>query len=373
MAIEDVPDTIMELQGAGTEYEYQYGSYADMLEKQLAAIRNQAELEEKRSKEEGLLGTRNMAILNAALTGRGVVEGMRERYITQKINDAGGIGKQRETWDYDKESGFWGGVGRAVFGWQKGIHAIAAKGETTDDVITGKSSETIKENLDENGVSEELREINKDVDTNEPYPVEPSPILSEPTDGATGPISSAVYSEEALAEAIKLSNVEEGDPSTTELLSQYDTRDSFDKATDTITKKRKDAGDINAQEREFLSDKTLSRHGDTSEAVDDWIAREQTIVDESGAKSTVGTTVDRAKDQVKVLKSEGLMEKAHQDTTLSENVVSPSLNVSAMSSSDIDTATVNMNEQLNKLKDKALNTFLNQPIIDPLTDTGWHN
>ena len=157
------------------DYEYDYGSYGDLLDKQLAAIRTKAELKAEEAKADSLLGTRNMAVLNTALAGRDFLEKSRERYIMGKIKDEGGVGKQAEfisdeeyqalpeedrvglkqsedgqwfsgNWDYDKSKGFWSDVGRSITGWQAGVHAVAEKNLTMDD--QDEITNTVVENVD---------------------------------------------------------------------------------------------------------------------------------------------------------------------------------------------------------------------------------
>ena len=157
------------------EYEYDYGSYTDLLEKQLGAIAHKAQLEKEEEAETGLLGTRNMAILNLALTGRGVVEGAREKYIMNQMKDIGGKEAQfisdekydlmddidradyqksadgrwfKGDWEYDKgpESKL-KKIGNALIGWQQGIHKVATEGQGVQDVVSGKSEKVIEENV----------------------------------------------------------------------------------------------------------------------------------------------------------------------------------------------------------------------------------
>jgi hypothetical protein len=157
MANGDSTNILHEQVGASTgEYEYDYGSYADLLEKQLAAIKNRAQLEEEERKETGLLGTRNMAVLNLALTGRGVIESVREKYIMNQMQDMGDEAKfitnekyeslddvdkaiykksadgRWFTGDWQYSEGpdeKWKQIGNALIGWQQGIEKVIEGGE----------------------------------------------------------------------------------------------------------------------------------------------------------------------------------------------------------------------------------------------------
>jgi len=171
----NTPNILMEQTGATAgEYEYDYGSYGDLLEKQLAAIKAQAELKEKERAETSPLGTRNMAILNLALTGRGVVEGAREKYIMGQMTDMGKEAtyitdeKYKEMpkidqadyqksadgrwfkgdWEYEKgpESKL-RRIGNALIGWQQGIQKVATGGQGMDAVISGKAAETVEKTV----------------------------------------------------------------------------------------------------------------------------------------------------------------------------------------------------------------------------------
>ena len=89
----------------GEDYEYAQGSYLERLKEELAALRNQYELQREHEKETSLLGERNMAILNSALAARGTIQGMRDAHIA-KLKDSHG-GQANAGVFYDKENEVW--------------------------------------------------------------------------------------------------------------------------------------------------------------------------------------------------------------------------------------------------------------------------
>jgi len=338
MAIDDTPDLIGEQVGASAgEYEYDYGSYGNLLEKQLGAITAQAQLEEKERAETGLLGTRNMAILNLALTGRGVVEGAREKYIMNQMQDMGKeaqfISQEKynemtplDRADYQKSTdGRWfkadeGGnweyekgpksklkqLGNALIGWQQGIEKVATEGKGIDDIE--KSAKTIEKNvvpkIDEvvNGESNSDIVVTDDVvddgfaDT-DPYaevknptstipeitPTIPEVVEKKSSAGVIPEVTDKVFdSDIPAAKGTDLADIPEedlGDIPSDKAWENVNVKS----ATKNVTEKRIATGDLNIRGEEFLDNKVLKRHGNVSPEVDKWIEDKQQTKGKGGA------------------------------------------------------------------------------------------
>jgi len=329
MPTDDTPNILMEQTGATAgEYEYDYGSYGDLLEKQLEAITAQARLEEEERKETGALGTRNMAILNLALTGRGVVEGAREKYIMNEMDDMGDKAKfitnkkyklmdDLDRADYQKSAdgrwfkGDWEyekgpesklkRIGNALIGWQQGIKKVATGGQGMDAVINGKAAETVEQTvvakIDE-VVEEPVApivkpeaddEVDEDIVNDDIVePVEPvEPVLPEVSDKemdpdsivAAEPVEPIENYSSAMADIPK---EDLGDIKPDEAWENVNVKS----ATAKIKEKKIATGELNIQGEEFLSDDILKRHGNVSPEVDKWIEDKQQTKGKGGAMTS---------------------------------------------------------------------------------------
>jgi len=155
----------------GEDYEYVFGTYRQQLMEELELLNRQKELEDEHERKYGLLGERNMAILNTALSGRKMLEGFRDSYVNRMITDQGGIGNagvtfnketnqwedasgEAATWvsrDKIEEMGFWDNAKKDLLGWHSGIvkledgqHPTPVSKQTSSDKNT-ESAESKEE------------------------------------------------------------------------------------------------------------------------------------------------------------------------------------------------------------------------------------
>jgi len=169
----DVPDLIDEsaAQGAGSEYEYEGGFYLNMLQAQLAAMKQRWENYKEDKERTDPLSATNMGKINTALAFRGGVEAWRDKYIEDRIVKRGGITQMEDpnnpgsgltiggtpaTFRFPEQTGK-GQVLSAITGWGKNIETIDY--DADGNQIVNKKEEKVNKNQKQKEVKEVKNEV----------------------------------------------------------------------------------------------------------------------------------------------------------------------------------------------------------------------
>jgi hypothetical protein len=136
----EVPDLIdpNSAERAGLDYEYEEGYYLQMLNAQLAALKQRWENLKEQKEEANPLSERNMAKINTALAFRGGIEAWRDKHINENIMKRGGlqymedpdnpgsgltISGQDATFRFPDQSKIGKGIS-AITGWGQNVESI---------------------------------------------------------------------------------------------------------------------------------------------------------------------------------------------------------------------------------------------------------